>query len=431
MVPTGASGVEGVDWVLGPGAQEITLTGGGQNVYFDMMIRGWNATGMTTYQASLDCLTFDNGNGELLVPILVLCTDAPGSMDCQHVDTDRADQVFNGLTQIAVCDVNTACADTSPGKIRCGSTLLFGFRDDDGGTYYAAQYAVEVPAGSSGQWGLNLDPDPDSTFITLEDTSNIVPTGTPGLITIPVGQCCGLGGNLDCQDGVTEQDCPLPGQWDPTSTCSGMDVNPADGLDDACCACETDAACDDGNACTDDSCADCTCFNVPNWDDTIECCDPATGVTTLLDDGEVCTVDTCVGGAADHAWTPGLPCDDGNGCTVNDDCQATEFDGCLGDDANLEYCDETTPCLAGACNLATNLCECSLTTDLLLVVHDSDLADGNCFDEGATVTVDIVMGAGSEVVIGGQFLLNYDPSCLAYEGIAGRAIFPMLIYEDA
>src|SRR5262245_44297140 len=95
--------------------------------------------------------------------------------------------------------------------------------------------------------------------------------------------------------------------------------------------------CDDGDACTVDSCdaSSGTCVHAPRvCDDQNSCtsdsCDPATGCAftplpaeTVGDDGNACTRgDSCDAGG--HcAGTPepsGAACDDGNACTLSDAC---------------------------------------------------------------------------------------------------------------
>jgi hypothetical protein len=149
---------------------------------------------------------------------------------------------------------------------------------------------------------------------------------------------------------------------------------------------------------------------------------------TPIDDNDVCTIDTCnpATGDVDHAIDVGGACDDGNGCTVNDDCDAMGV--CAGDDANTQACDAGTPCLAGTCNLATNLCECSLTTDLDLEI---DLGGPeNCFAAGETVQVNVVQGAGSECVVGGQFLITYDPACIDFVSVTCNEPYPYKVYQQ-
>lgn len=439
LQPVSASGTMGVDWELGPGATEITLAAGGQTVAFDMLISGWNSTGMTTYQATLDCTTFSSGKQGTLFPVLLLCDDAQPGEACQGVLSSRGDWVFSGFTGINACDINTTCPDGSPGRIRCGSTLLAGSKADDGGTYYAASFATDISANAHGTFEFTLDTAPDLTFITLADTTNISPAITSGFITVTTGSCCDVFGapgenGLGCVNNVTLSECLAlgaagAGKWHEGQDCADTD-NLISGIDDSCPQCATNADCTEATACEEGICTPAGCvyndITTPGF-----CCNPTNGVELLIDDSDPCTTDTCDAGTGvvSHEIAPGNACDDGNGCTVLDECQA---DGsCLGVDANEQFCDEVTPCLAGACNLDTNLCECSLTTDLILTIDPSELPDGNCFDAGDTITVNVDMGAGSEVVTGGQFLITYDPSCMAYAGdMVTNELFPTVLFHD-
>ncbi|NOT02017.1 MAG: hypothetical protein HOP29_15490 [Phycisphaerales bacterium] len=69
-----------------------------------------------------------------------------------------------------------------------------------------------------------------------------------------------------------------------------------DGIPDECQQpCTIPAECDDGNACTVETCGGggvCV-FTGLTYDGDTECCDPATGNTQLLEDGDPCTHGTC------------------------------------------------------------------------------------------------------------------------------------------
>jgi|GEM_PF-3961325 len=92
--------------------------------------------------------------------------------------------------------------------------------------------------------------------------------------------------------------------------------------------------CTDPDACTLDSCDGTTgqCVNLPiDCDDGLLCtadaCNPSSGecehVDKVCDDGNVCTADACdpaTGECTAPAVGDGLPCDDGNPATVEDDC---------------------------------------------------------------------------------------------------------------
>jgi hypothetical protein len=123
--------------------------------------------------------------------------------------------------------------------------------------------------------------------------------------------------------------------------------------------CGVDAECDDGSACTVDTCEGCTCeHRAATCDDgnacTADSCDPVAGCQhadlpdgTACGDGDVCNGDeTCVAGAC----APGTPitCDDGDACTT-DTCDPVT--GCSstsacddGDACTVETCDPTGGC---------------------------------------------------------------------------------------
>jgi hypothetical protein len=141
--------------------------------------------------------------------------------------------------------------------------------------------------------------------------------------------------------------------------------------------------------CTQNLCVSGTCQNpsVPGFDPTIECCGKASGWISTIDDGDRCTVDYCTDDSfygAVHVPAP-LPCDDGNPCTVNDQCDGihSEADGgCVGTDVNCITCVVDTDCplkLNGhhySCGTQTaQKCFCTLCS---LNDLDSDGLFGRC-----------------------------------------------------
>jgi hypothetical protein len=81
------------------------------------------------------------------------------------------------------------------------------------------------------------------------------------------------------------------------------------------CVCNDASSCDDGNACTADTCAgagQCSHDQVADG----ATCDNGNGVT-----GDVCRAGVCTDAACAGA-RDGTPCDDGNGCTDTDVCRA-------------------------------------------------------------------------------------------------------------
>ena len=129
------------------------------------------------------------------------------------------------------------------------------------------------------------------------------------------------------------------------------------------------------------------------------------------------------------------PCDDGNDCTVNDRC----IDGvCLGDtpDDLLIPCDEDSDCEPYASKFGwfceesrfdklAGYCNCESPTPLCVEF------DRACYEEGGVVDARIVMGYGTAEVAGGQFLMEYDPSCVEFVSIepCDDSIFVTVIAE--
>jgi hypothetical protein len=146
----------------------------------------------------------------------------------------------------------------------------------------------------------------------------------------------------------------------------GVNNNPySDGdpctVSDTChlgsCAKGVPLDCDDGNECTDDSCAPpAGCKHAPNQAD----CDDANLCTTgdhcsggkclpaaapSCDDGNPCTTDSCQPGVGCIHTANAAPCEDGNVCTSPDKCSGGE---CVaGPPAN---CSDGNPCTEDSCD---------------------------------------------------------------------------------
>jgi subtilisin-like proprotein convertase family protein len=101
--------------------------------------------------------------------------------------------------------------------------------------------------------------------------------------------------------------------------------------------CQTDPDCDDGNVCTDDSCAAGVCLHVDNTD-------------PCASDNNLCTDDVCSGGLCTHPANS-LPCNDANGCTSADTCSGGNCVGTPNSDPceDNNACTSGTTCINGAC----------------------------------------------------------------------------------
>lgn len=157
--------------------------------------------------------------------------------------------------------------------------------------------------------------------------------------------------------------------------------------------CENDCAlfgslCDDGNACTVDTCnADGTC---------------ASSAPTDCDDANPCTADSCDPGTGACVTAPvstTTTCDDGNACTGPVDrcdgagqCHGASIAGCCTANA---ACDDQNPCTDDTCDLGTHTC-----TNTTKTCTPSDLChQASCApDDGSCVEAPIECGAGASCI---------------------------------
>ncbi len=77
-----------------------------------------------------------------------------------------------------------------------------------------------------------------------------------------------------------------------------------------------------------------------------------------LSDNNTCTTDTCnpLTGQVTHSPVGSGPCDDGDSCTLNDNCTGSL---CHGTPANAVPCSSDTDCTPAFCNLSTGFCGCN------------------------------------------------------------------------
>jgi hypothetical protein len=127
---------------------------------------------------------------------------------------------------------------------------------------------------------------------------------------------------------------------------------------DGICTAGQKANCNDGNPCTDDGCQEDTgCLHVNNEKDCFDgnvctiddqCSDGACipGTPLSCDDDNACTLDECAPKTGCMHTAQAGPCSDGNACTSGDTCQAGK---CVAK-GNLD-CDDQNPCTADSCHL--------------------------------------------------------------------------------
>jgi hypothetical protein len=240
-------------------------------------------------------------------------------------------------------------------------------------------------------------------------------------------ECAGV--PLDCGDGngCTTDSCQsgdCVNEALPESLCDDNNLCTADSCDPStgdCVHSHLPGNCDDGSLCTsEDVCQSGVCTGSPNdCDDDNDCtgdeCDPATGecanqpLEGLCDDGNLCTVgdecveglcqpgggypdcddgNSCTGATCDpkvgciNDVLLGWPCDDGNGCTANDTCLFPA--DCLGEEV---ICQDDDPCTADTCDQATG--ECPFVVESGASCDDGDICTKKdlCQDDGSCAGV--------------------------------------------
>ncbi len=161
------------------------------------------------------------------------------------------------------------------------------------------------------------------------------------------------------------------------------------------CTLQTATPCDDGNACTDDACAsDVGCKHTAN---TASCNDnnPCTLVDTcgvakcagtkpnLCDDGNVCTDDSCAPAVGCEHVANKVTCDDGDLCTEDDLCAATVCKG------KAKNCGDSNPCTKsicdkGVCGPQTNVPDATACKGKSACNGDATCLAGVCVDPAGT-----------------------------------------------
>ena len=145
------------------------------------------------------------------------------------------------------------------------------------------------------------------------------------LIAQPMPSDCDVCGGGMCVGGS-------PADCDDGEACTADSCDPATG---ACVHANNDGlACDDGSACTDaDACVGGSC-------------EP--GAAISCDDGNPCTTDTCDSNdGCGHGDDNGAPCNDGSACTAGDTCAQGACAGAVVD------CNDGNACTADSCDAQT------------------------------------------------------------------------------
>ena len=220
----------------------------------------------------------------------------------------------------------------------------------------------------------------------------------------PDDSVCSDGLMCDPTDGcIPRPPCLADADCDDGAMCNGVETcDPAIG-----CLLGTAPSCDDGFACTSDSCDAATdaCVHTPSASscddglvcDGVEACDPSapganaagcvTSAPPVCNDGIACTVDSCSEAAG--GCTTSLSdsaCDDGRFCNGVEHCTAT---GCAA--GTPPSCDDGIGCTTGRCDAPSDVC---VQTGSDAFCTDSVACNGveRCDASGATSGTGCVAG---------------------------------------
>ena len=294
------------------------------------------------------------------------CEDAAGCDDGDPCSADRCDDGLctHSVAVGAACDDGDACTD---GDV-CGSNGRCG--------------GATIPL-----------PRPPCATCTCDPASGVT------CVAVALGTAC------------DDQDC-----CSPSSRCAACDpaTDPGCPAWEAVCAGTRDG-CDDGNACTDDTCAcddddervcghadvadGTACEADPNActsEDTCQAGHCELGTPLPLDDGDPCTVDRCVKGDVVHDLANSGQCDDGNECTQDDHCALGACVGGPAVECAKPECASSVSCVPGTGCVAVwkpaeSVCE---DGDACTTVSVCDAAHGCvpsvsvAIDDGDACTVD-------------------------------------------
>ncbi len=166
--------------------------------------------------------------------------------------------------------------------------------------------------------------DNDCDGVTDEGFVATLPDGATGVLGQPCGKGPCAGGKVTCLN-VQTAGCSTAFKASKSDICNG--------LDDDCDGVIDDGACDDGDACTKDSCdakaKQCGHSKPPD-----------------CNDGNVCTSDACEKSTGLCSHVPNnAPCGDGDACTVGDACK-----GPVCTAGGAKDCTDSEVCTADSCH---------------------------------------------------------------------------------
>ncbi len=276
--------------------------------------------------ATLNCNDSNPCTDDLCNP-LVGCTHTFGSAPCDDLDP---------------CTVTDICSS--------GSCVGTGLADCNDNNPCTDDFCSPM-AGCSHQ--ANTAPCDDGNLCTLADQCH-ASTCKPGALLV-----CNDNNPCTKDACLAGQGCtftPQNGTCDDGNQCT-FDDHCSQGK----CTSDQPVECDDGNPCTTDVClpgggctfvpnqASCDDGDLCTTGDICQLGECVSGAAIGCDDGNLCTIDSCLAGQCQHAPAD-LPCDDANACTVGDTCQGGTCKGTFSIDCNddnlctSDFCDPTKGC---------------------------------------------------------------------------------------
>jgi hypothetical protein len=337
--------------------------------------------------AVADGASCDDGNACTTADSCVsgACSGGPPP-DCDDGNTctaDSCDPVL-GCQSVAVPD-GISCDDGDPCTTvdQCSAGICVGggspFDCDDGNPCTADSCdpilgCENLPVSD----GTSCD---DGQFCTTADIC------TGGICSGGPTDCSGVGDQ--CNAGVCNEttDACEPQPANEGGSCEDGDLcNGAETCQSGTCTAGTPPNCDDGNICTADSCdpalgcqntpvADgisCSDGDVCNGAETCQsgACSPGTPLN--CDDGNACTSDSCNAllGCQNDPLADGASCSDGDACNGAETCQAGSCSA-----GTPPNCDDGNPCTADSCDPVLG-CENPPVTDGTACA-DADLCNGD------------------------------------------------------
>ena len=312
-------------------------------------------------------------------------TECPAGWSCKQVAGTDPDVVYICVSDFSnlckPCATAEGCISPSGGQAGCVSygesagSFCGGICQEDGECPSGFACVESTLVGGAEQQHCV----PVSGECSCSEKSMELALSTPCHVSSEFGLCSGQ--RVCGPDGLTACDAPTA----TLEACNGVDDDCDGDLDEpALVEGAFTPLCDDGNSCTDDSCAGGDgCFNLPLTD--VPC-----------DDGVPCTVaDTCQAGVCVGAP---VMCDDDNGCTD---------DGCVDGDCafvpNTLDCDDDDPCTVadecgdGMCAGVAVDCACQANSDCG-ALEDGDLCNGTLYCDTSALPYECAVSPDTEVL---------------------------------